>query len=754
MLLAPGVATTIQHAWDSGPLLHEVQLTCPAAGQELLAKFWPQEGSVEILGFTAGWLLGAEGGVVMVTGGAGYIGSHMTLKLFEAGFDVLIVDNLSRGHLPVVRVLQAEACRLKRRMGFANVDLGRREMVNALLLATKPDFVFHFAGNAYVSESMREPLLYFRNVTENTLILMDAMEQAGSTNIIYSSSCATYGIPDQHHLPITEEVPQKPVSAYGKSKLMAEEMLLQWASSRPAVCVTILRYFNVFGADPLGRVGELPNVFGDHQDTRLSGALLDAVMGFSPAVKVYGTDYPTQDGTAERDYIHVWDLVDAHLRALQHSSKSCGPGNQSQILNLGLGKSVSVLTMIAAARALPGAKGFAVQYLPRRPGDPPRIWTAASKARSTLGWKPAFQDLTASLLTSLEFRRKNLAFFASPASAKKSTPIAAGAAQHQQQQKQQQQQQKQQQQQQHAQQLYGAPKWHPSKIPNASFDSDPWVVNRFSRPEASPRMCMQCIMIPGILTGSSYLRGTFVLQREYARRHGYDLYTLVSRLNETRPPSWLKVKSTQALIASGTTGCDYIFWMDGDAVIMNMSFKLESIIGYQGRPDTDLVISGDTLLVNVAQSLWKFTPFVYQLLEDIWNMGDIQLWETGALSSIIGGCKPSDDRGKKKKCYDVADRGWRDHDFGEKVVKLANATRLDEVIVNKSLKEHIQWVPKRLFNSYPLGLFWGYYSEKEPDFIVHLVAGGKAQMSKWQDISMRRHNITMPPDLMPPKKAR
>lgn len=192
---------------------------------------------------------------------------------------------------------------------------------------------------------------------------------------------------------------------------------------------------------------------------------------------------------------------------------------------------------------------------------------------------------------------------------------------------------------------------------------------------------------------------------------------------------------------SGT--CDYIFWMDSDAVIMNMSFKLDWLIGYNGVNDTDLVASGDTVTINAAQTLWKATPWSYQFLLDMWNMGDIILWETGAINAIIGGCTPKDNPHKKKRCYDTADRGWREPSFAPRI-KAADPLALEMIMKNKSLAPHLSWIPKRVMNSYPEGLFWGKYRPGDPDFIVHLVSRGKAQMHKWLRQSLAQNNLTLP----------
>ena len=260
-------------------------------------------------------------------------------------------------------------------------------------------------------------------------------------------------------------------------------------------------------------------------------------------------------------------------------------------------------------------------------------------------------------------------------------------------------------------------------------------------------------MIPGIMKGADYIPEEFYLQREYARRHGYDHYVLTSKLDARRHPAWNKILSSR-VIMNNSGACDYIFWMDSDAVIMNMSFKLEWLIGWNGTKDTDLVASGDTIAVNTAQTLWKATPWNFQLLLDMWNMGDIALWETGALNSIIGGCQPSTPPHIRRQCYGIADKGWRNRSFALRV-KAADPEALQMVMMNKSLAPHLNWIPKRVMNSYPHGLFWGQYRwPYDPDFLIHLVDGGKGAMHLFLNRTYKRHNLTLPPELIMPKKRR
>lgn len=373
--------------------------------------FWGlRNGDVELVGSArldlGGRELRAGGGGrhVLVTGGAGYIGSHMALRLLEEGYDVTVVDNLSRGHRHVVLLLQSWACRLGRRLAFAYLDLGDRELLQRLLLAGRPDWVMHFASLAFVAESMAHPLLYFRNVTENTLTLLGAMEAAGVRNLVYSSSCSTYGEHDASEMPITENTSQRPTSVYGRSKLMAETMIRAWADQNHDACASILRYFNVIGADGDARLGEIPAVRGDEKDSRIANALFDAASGRIGAFRVYGTDFPTRDGTAERDYVHVSDLVSAHLLMLQHRAPRGPGGCDFEAFNVGYGVPTSALALLRQAQALPGARPFQVKSFPRRFGDVPSVFADPARIKS-LGWLPRYTNLTEALLTAWRFRQ-------------------------------------------------------------------------------------------------------------------------------------------------------------------------------------------------------------------------------------------------------------------------------------------------------------------------------------------------------------
>ncbi|PWA92610.1 UDP-glucose 4-epimerase GalE [Artemisia annua] len=265
---------------------------------------------------------------VLVTGGAGYIGSHATLRLLKDSYRVTIVDNLSRGNIGAVKVLQ-DLFPEPGRLQFIYADLGDAKAVNKIFSENAFDAVMHFAAVAYVGESTLDPLKYYHNITSNTLVVLEAMAAHNVNTLIYSSTCATYGEPEK--MPITEETPQNPINPYGKAKKMSEDIIQDFHRNSD-MAVMILRYFNVIGSDPEGRLGEAPRPeLREHG--RISGACFDAARGITNGLKVRGTDYKTADGTCIRDYIDVTDLVDAHVKALENAK----PGHVG-IYNVGTGK--------------------------------------------------------------------------------------------------------------------------------------------------------------------------------------------------------------------------------------------------------------------------------------------------------------------------------------------------------------------------------------------------------------------------------
>ncbi|RXH67799.1 hypothetical protein DVH24_027946 [Malus domestica] len=312
---------------------------------------------------------------VLVTGGAGYIGSHAALRLLKDSYRVTIVDNLSRGNIGAVRVLQ-QLFPEPGRLQFIYADLGDAKAVNKIFSENAFDAVMHFAAVAYVGESTLEPLRYYHNITSNTLLVLEAMAAHNVKTLIYSSTCATYGEPRK--MPITEETEQVPINPYGKAKKMAEDIILDF-SKNSNMAVMILRYFNVIGSDPEGRLGEAPRPELREQG-RISGACFDAARGIIPGLKVRGTDYDTADGTCVRDYIDVTDLVDAHVKALANAK----PGKVG-IYNVGTGRGSSVKEFVEACKKATGVD-IKVEYLSRRPGDYAKVYSDPSKVRQELNW--------------------------------------------------------------------------------------------------------------------------------------------------------------------------------------------------------------------------------------------------------------------------------------------------------------------------------------------------------------------------------
>lgn len=300
---------------------------------------------------------------VLVAGGAGYIGSHACKALAAAGYTPVAYDNLSFGHRwavqwgPLVEGDIADTALLRRTI--------REHDVSA---------VMHFAAFTYVGESMTEPAKYMKNNVVNAIALLDAMRAENVSRIVFSSTCATYG--DPVRVPLAEDHPQAPINAYGETKLMVEKVL-RWYGAAYGLRWMALRYFNAAGADPQGRIGEC------HQpETHLIPLILDAALGRRPAIDVFGSDYPTPDGTAIRDYIHVDDLAEAHVRALGHIEA----GNDSAALNLGTGRGCSVREVIAAVERVTG-RPVPVREASRRAGDPPALVAQPALAEQVLGWR-------------------------------------------------------------------------------------------------------------------------------------------------------------------------------------------------------------------------------------------------------------------------------------------------------------------------------------------------------------------------------
>jgi UDP-glucose-4-epimerase GalE len=306
---------------------------------------------------------------ILVTGGAGYIGSHTARLLAEKGFETVIYDNLSRGHRWAVQWGP-----------LVEGDLANRDLLRETLTKHRIDAVVHFAAFIAVGESMQNPGAHFRNNAANTLNLLECMKDAGVNTIVFSSTAAVYG--DPLHVPLSEDHPKNPVSPYGESKLMIEKAL-HWYGVCHGFRWTALRYFNACGAHPDARVGEAHD-----PETHLVPNVLRAALGKRPELDVYGDDYPTPDGTAIRDYIHVLDLAEAHIRALDHLSK----GGENGAYNLGTGCGHSVQKVIEAVEKISG-RSVPVRHCPRRAGDPPELVADSSRALAAFGWKPAMSDL-------------------------------------------------------------------------------------------------------------------------------------------------------------------------------------------------------------------------------------------------------------------------------------------------------------------------------------------------------------------------
>lgn len=306
---------------------------------------------------------------VLVTGGAGYIGSHTTKALVRAGYQPVVLDNLQNGHRWAVRWGR-----------LIEADLADRGRLASLLRHHAVQAVLHFAAHAYVGESVRDPARYYRNNVVNSLNLLETMRDAGVGTIVFSSTCATYGEPQC--LPLTEDHPQKPISPYGDTKLTVERMLHAFGEAYGLRWMA-LRYFNAAGADPEGEIGEAHD-----PETHLIPLTIQAALGRRETLQVFGTDYPTPDGTAIRDYIHVTDLADAHVRALQFLLD----GGASTAVNLGTGNGYSVRDVIAAVERT-GGRLVPLKETARRPGDPPVLVADSTKASTLLGWHPAFPSL-------------------------------------------------------------------------------------------------------------------------------------------------------------------------------------------------------------------------------------------------------------------------------------------------------------------------------------------------------------------------
>lgn len=307
---------------------------------------------------------------VLVTGGAGYIGSHTVRALLAAGHHVVVLDNLSRGHKGAV----------PKEVPLYIEDIHHIDKVEGILKDQQIDAVMHFAAHSQVGESMENPTIYYDNNVVGSYSLLEAVRRAGVKYFVFSSTAAVYGEPEK--TPITEDMPYQPTNVYGQTKLMIETMLAQFSRAYGLRYVA-LRYFNAAGADASGEIGE------DHTpETHLIPLILEAALGKRDSIKIFGTDYPTPDGTCIRDYIHVTDLADAHVRALKYLAD----GGASQYFNLGSQHGFSVRQMIDAAKKVTG-RDFPVIEDKRRAGDPAVLIASSEKIRKITGWQPQHSDV-------------------------------------------------------------------------------------------------------------------------------------------------------------------------------------------------------------------------------------------------------------------------------------------------------------------------------------------------------------------------
>jgi UDP-arabinose 4-epimerase len=316
---------------------------------------------------------------ILVAGGAGYIGSHTAKLLSRKGMTPIVYDNLATGHQSSVRWGP-----------FVRGDILDTNHLTQTLAQEKPDAVIHFAASAYVGESVDDPAKYYRNNVAGTLSLLQACRGAGVDKVIFSSSCATYGVPAV--LPIKEDTPQQPINPYGRTKLLAEHMLSDYAAAYGLRYVA-LRYFNASGADPDGELGEWHD-----PETHLIPRALQAAGGRIPHLPVFGDDYETADGTCVRDYVHVSDLAHAHVLALHHLLG----GGENMAINLGTGAGSSVREIVEAIARVTGRK-VPIALHPRRAGDPPSLCADSTLARTVLGFSPEYSDLDTIIRTAAPF---------------------------------------------------------------------------------------------------------------------------------------------------------------------------------------------------------------------------------------------------------------------------------------------------------------------------------------------------------------
>ena len=323
---------------------------------------------------------------VLVTGGAGYIGSHAVLALLDTGYRVVVLDNLSTG--------LAEA--VPPGVTLVRGSVSDAALVERTLREHDACAVMHFAASLIVPESVRKPLLYWRNNVGGVLGMLEGCAAAGVRHLVFSSTAAVYGIPDS--VPVAEDMPTRPINPYGASKLAAERLIADAAQAH-GMTYAVLRYFNVAGADPQGRAGQRTK-----NATHIIKVACEAALGLRPVVEVYGGDYPTPDGTGVRDYVHVTDLAEAHVAALDHLLS----GGESATMNCGYGQGYSVRQVLAAVQRAFNAE-IPVRMGDRRPGDPPELVAQTGRIRDVLGWTPRRDDLDLIVASALAWERRMLA---------------------------------------------------------------------------------------------------------------------------------------------------------------------------------------------------------------------------------------------------------------------------------------------------------------------------------------------------------
>jgi UDP-glucose 4-epimerase len=320
--------------------------------------------------------------MILIVGGAGYIGSHINKELNRQEYETIVFDNLSFGHHKFVK------------WGiFERGDLGNIDDIRTVFKKYPIEAVMHFASFTYVGESVEDPQKYYLNNLRNTLNLLQVMLEEGVKYFVFSSTCATYGTPQE--IPITENHPQKPINPYGKGKLMVEQVLEDYSQAYALKYVS-LRYFNAAGADPEAEIGE-----AHKPETHLIPLILDAASGKRDTIQIFGTDYPTPDGTCIRDYIHVMDLAYAHIKALKYLQED----NSSDVFNLGNGQGFSVKEVIETSQKVTGNK-INIEEVERRPGDPPVLVGSSTKAQEVLGWHPKYPDLFTIIKTAWKWHQK------------------------------------------------------------------------------------------------------------------------------------------------------------------------------------------------------------------------------------------------------------------------------------------------------------------------------------------------------------